>query len=120
MKHLIFFVLLFLLATKFQAQSMRIHVQQKDKQGNMVPLTDTRFEVTLNDSIKTELTSGSDGILGKLQLDPGTYKVALTNSSFTVPETKNILITEKKMTTVTIVCTPVSSVVPSVNKKTGK
>lgn len=120
MKQFILLFAIILTGLCVSGQSIRIHVQHKDKQGNLVPLADTKFEVTLNDSIKTELTSASDGTLGKLPLDPGTYHVVLSNPAFARAEEKNVVVTDKKMTTLTIICLPASSVVPSKNKKSGK
>ncbi|MBA3662782.1 MAG: hypothetical protein H0W61_01050 [Bacteroidetes bacterium] len=105
------------------AQAIRITVQEKTSTG-VKPLADTKFELTLNDTIKTELTSGSDGMLGKVMLDPGTYRLTLANKAFEAPETKNIVVAEKKLTTLVITCTPAVAKKPeekkSAPKKTSK
>ncbi|MGZ4095706.1 MAG: hypothetical protein ACXVNQ_04990 [Bacteroidia bacterium] len=85
------------------SQAIRITVQEKTKDG-IKPLADTKFELTLNDSLKTELTSGTDGMLGKVPVEPGTYRLILTNPRFEPSETKDIIVSAKKLTAITVTC----------------
>lgn len=102
---LIFFFTL--VTTIVSSQAMRIIVHEKTTDGSK-PIADTKFELTLNDTLKTELTSASDGILGKLPVEPGVYKLVLTNPHFQPSETKNIVVSDKKLTILTVTCVPVS------------
>ena len=87
------------------SQAIRITVEEKTKDG-VKALADTKFELTLNDTLKTELTSGSDGMLGKVPVEPGTYKLVLTNPRFEPAETKGIVVSAKKLTVITVTCVP--------------
>lgn len=107
------------IAFNVKAQAIRITVQEKTKEG-LKPLADTKFEVTLNDSIKTELTSASDGMLGKLITGPGTYRIILTNPAFAPAETTNVIVVEKRLTAITMTCIPTTMIVPVEKKKNGK
>lgn len=111
-----FILLLSFAFCNLKAQSIRITVNEKTPDG-IKPLANTKFEITLNDTIKTELTTGSDGILGKMALEPGVYKLVLTNNKYSPTETKDIIVTDKKLTPVTVIC----SLLPaqhSIKKKT--
>ncbi|MCW3076780.1 MAG: hypothetical protein JWO32_1389 [Bacteroidetes bacterium] len=116
MKNILIIILIFFGACTLKSQSIRITVNEKTPEG-VKPLANTKFEITLNDTIKTELTTGSDGILGKIALDPGVYKLLLVNNKFSHSETKDIVVSDKKLTAVTVICTPVA-VQNHIKKKT--
>lgn len=85
------------------AQAVRINVNESVKTG-VKPLTDIRFEITFNDTIKTEMTSGTDGSLGKFPLPAGKYKVQLDNPLYMMKEPQEVMIENKKTNTLNITC----------------
>jgi hypothetical protein len=118
MKKSLFFSIFCLAAFFSNAQAIRITVNEKVKDG-VKPLTDTKFEITMNDTIKTEMTSGSDGMLGKFPLEKGKYHVVLSNPDFLNAEAKDVVVEDKRTNSITITCVRISSMSQEEKKKAG-
>jgi len=95
---------LFSLPSFALAQAVRLTVNEKIKDA-LVPISNTKFEITLNDTLKLELTSGSDGQLGKIPLENGVYKIVLSNAEFVDATENNVTVNASKTTAVTLTCT---------------
>jgi hypothetical protein len=118
MKNSLFISLFCLAASSLNAQAIRITINEKTKEG-LKPLTDTKFEITMNDTIKTEMTSGSDGMLGKFPLEKGKYRVVLSNPDFLNAEAKDVIVEEKRTNSITITCVRLSTMSQEEKKKAG-
>ncbi|MCE3226201.1 MAG: hypothetical protein K0S32_752 [Bacteroidetes bacterium] len=118
MKKLAFLLVTFFCSEIINAQAIRISVNEKTKEG-IKPIAETKFEITMNDTIKTEMTSGSDGTLGKFPLGKGKYNVVLFNPDFINAESKDVIVEERRTNSITITCTRISSLSPEEKKKAG-
>lgn len=101
MKHLILvsFLMLSVLVTK--AQCIRIYVAEKVKEVE-IPIERREFEVTINDTMKLNLTSQSNGLLGRISLDKGTYKVKLTSEDYTDAILQDVVVEESRSNNLTM------------------
>lgn len=98
----LFFIAFFVLAVfNIQAQCIRIYVAEKVKEVE-IPIERREFEVTINDTMKLNLTSQSNGLLGRISLDRGTYKVKLTSEDYTDAILKDVVVEESKSNNLTI------------------
>lgn len=96
-------VIVVMLSIGTRAQAVRITVNEK-KAETIQPLSNTKFEIVFNDSIVVELVSGSDGALGKIPLDEGTYTIVLKNEAFEPAIEKNVKLSPGKITPLTVNC----------------
>jgi hypothetical protein len=103
MKNTLLILGLLVISTFSKAQAVRITVNENTKEG-IKPLTDVKFDITFNDTIKTEMTTGSDGSLGKFPLPAGKYKLVITNPSFEMKEPQNIIVEEKRTNQISVIC----------------
>lgn len=103
MKNTIILFGLLLTGNLVKAQAVRITVNENAKEG-VKPLTDVKFDITFNDTIKTEMTTGSDGSLGKFPLPAGKYSLVISAPGFVMKEPQTITIEEKRTNQVNILC----------------
>jgi len=98
----VFLTTLFVLsAFCFKAQCIRIYVAEKVKEVE-IPIERREFEVTINDTMKLNLTSQSNGLLGRISLDRGTYKVKLTSEDYTDAILTDVVVEESRSNNLTI------------------
>ena len=72
-------------------QGLRITVKEKTKGEAELYVQNTPVTITLNDSLKYNLTTDSDGRL-HLEVPAGTYKVAVTKDSCMTSVTKGVMV----------------------------
>lgn len=119
MKRIIFSILFLYITLISSAQAVRITVNERV--GELIkPLSNLKFELTFNDTIKTEMTSSSEGSLGKFELEKGSYKIVLSNPAFVISETKNVMIEDKRTNNLVITCVRKLVLVPEVKKPVKK
>lgn len=114
----IFTVTIILFAFAVKAQSIKITAVE-NVSDKRTPVINTKFEITLNDTIKLELTTGSDGLLGKIPLDKGSYNIRLDNKEFLPAEVKDIVVGEGKTAYVDIMCRRITTLSKEEKKKLG-
>ncbi len=101
MRSLFVFAFIMLSTFIYKAQCIRIYVAEKVKEVE-IPIERREFEVTINDTMKLNLTSQSNGLLGRISLDRGTYKVKLTSEDYTDAILKDVVVEESKSNNLTI------------------
>lgn len=119
MKQFILAILFVFICMLSSAQAIRITVNEKFG-DEIKPLANVKFELTFNDTIKTEMTSTSEGSLGKFDLEKGVYKVVLSNPVYVISETKNVIIEAKRTNNLVVTCVRKSIPVPEVKKPIKK
>lgn len=108
MKHLILVVFLTLFIYCTKAQCIRIYVAEKVKEVE-IPIERRDFEITINDTMKLNLTSGNNGLLGRISLDKGTYKVMIQNPEFADAIVKDVVVEESRSNNLTINVVPLTA-----------
>lgn len=103
---LIAFFALSLFSTK--AQCIRIYVAQK-VQGVEIPIERREFEITINDTMKLNLTSTNDGLLGRVSLDKGTYKVKLQSDDYADAILTDVVVEESRSNNLTVNVVPLTA-----------
>ena len=98
-----------------KAQCIRLYVSEKVK-GAEIPVERRKFEVTINDTMKLNLTSGNDGYLGRISLDRGTYKVVLKNADYSEAIVKDVIVEESRSNNLTVDLVPVPPAVIKVEE----
>ncbi|MEO6303908.1 MAG: hypothetical protein ABIP51_12125 [Bacteroidia bacterium] len=91
-----------------KAQCIRIYVAEKIKEVE-IPVERREFEITINDTIKLNLTSTNDGLLGRVSLDKGTYKVKLTNPEYADAIVANVIVEESRSNNLTVNVVPLTA-----------
>ena len=82
MKPRLIVVLLALCAFKAKSQCIFIYANEKIK-GVEIPIVNEEFRILINDTIQHVRRTKSDGSLGRIALEKGTYKVKIINPDFT-------------------------------------
>jgi hypothetical protein len=103
MKKNIFLFCTLALSFKLHSQSVRITVNER-KNENVIPVIDKKFTIVFNDTIIVELTSGSDGQLGKIQMDEGMYKIVIKNEEFIDAVENSVKLSPGKVTALNVTC----------------
>lgn len=111
-------IILFFVTLISRAQNVKIFVNEKNKEV-ITPLANTKFAITISDTIMLELTTGSDGLLGKIPLDAGTYKIRVYNNDFTPGEITGVVVSANKTTPATLTCIRLSTLSAEEKKKLG-
>ena len=99
-----------------KAQCIRIYVAEKVK-GVEIPIERREFDITINDTIKLKLTSGNSGLLGRIPLDRGTYKVKIQNPEFADAIVNDVVVEESRSNNLTINVLPATTVKEEEKKK---
>jgi hypothetical protein len=93
-----------------KAQCIRIYVAEKIKEVE-IPVERRKFEITINDTMKLNLTSGNNGLLGRVSLPSGKYNVKLTSPDYADALMNDVVVEESRSTNITmIVATPTAPV----------
>ena len=108
MKKLIFISTFLLAAYLGKTQSIRIYVSEKES-GSELPVAQRAFEITINDTIKLNLSTSNNGLLGKIELDPGKYKIQLQNKEYQNAMLKDVLVEAAKTSNITIYVVPITA-----------
>jgi hypothetical protein len=106
------FILLSIFTLSFnlgKAQCIRIYVAEKIKEAE-IPVERRKFEVTINDTMKLNLTSGNNGLLGRIPLDKGTYKVVLKNPEYADAIVNDVIVEESRSNNLTVNVVPAGPV----------
>ena len=119
MKHIFLICFLTLSVYSANAQCIRIYVSQKIKEVE-IPIERREFEVTINDTMKLNLTSGNNGLLGRISLDKGTYKVMIKNPEFGDAIMNDVVVEESHSNNLTINVVPATDVKMEEKKKIGE
>jgi hypothetical protein len=91
-----------------KAQCIRIYVAQKVK-GVEIPIERREFEITINDTMKLNLTSTSDGLLGRVSLDKGIYKVKLQSEEYADATVSDVVVEESRSNNLTVNVVPLTA-----------
>ncbi|MEI8137506.1 MAG: hypothetical protein WCH21_09315 [Bacteroidota bacterium] len=110
MKHLFLICFFALSVYCSNAQCIRIYVSQKIKEVE-IPVERREFEVTINDTMKLNLTSGNNGLLGRISLDRGTYKVVIKNPEYVDAIMNDVVVEESRSNNLTINVVPIPPLV---------
>ena len=95
-------LLVFLAFSKaVKSQCIFIYAAEKIK-GVEIPIERREFDVFINDSIKKHVTSFADGSLGRMGLNPGIYKVKISNPEYQDGMKAEVIVKESKSTDVVI------------------
>ncbi|MBA2612710.1 MAG: hypothetical protein H0U95_12100 [Bacteroidetes bacterium] len=108
MKHLLALSFFIIYAYSIKAQCIRIYVAEKIKEVE-IPIERRDFEITINDTMKLNLTSGNNGLLGRIALDKGTYKVMIQNPEFADAVIKDVVVEESRSNNLTINVVPLTA-----------
>lgn len=84
-----------------KAQCIRIYVAEKVKEVE-IPIERREFEITINDTMKLNLTSGNNGLLGRVSLERGTYKVKLTSDDYADAIVTDVVVEESRSNNLTV------------------
>ncbi|MDP3557100.1 MAG: hypothetical protein Q8T03_06975 [Bacteroidota bacterium] len=101
MKQIILISIFTLAAFFCKAQCIRIYVAENIK-GAEIPVERRSFEITINDTMKVNLTSGNNGLLGRISLDRGTYKVKIQNPEFADVVMNDVVVEESRSNNLTM------------------
>ncbi|MBA3680975.1 MAG: hypothetical protein H0W73_07380 [Bacteroidetes bacterium] len=105
----LFFIAFFALAVfTTNAQCIRIYVAQKIKEVE-IPIERREFEITINDTMKLNLTSTNDGLLGRVSLEKGTYKVKLQSDEYADAIVTDVIVEESRSNNLTINVVPLTA-----------
>ena len=91
-----------------KSQCIRIYVAEKVKEIE-IPVERREFEVTVNDTMKWNLTSVNNGLLGRIALEKGTYKVKLTNPEYADAIINDVVVEESRSNNLTINVVPLTA-----------
>ena len=93
---------IFILSTSLgKAQCIRIYVAEKVKEVE-IPIERRKFEITINDTMRLNLTSGTNGLLGRVSLPSGKYNVKLTSPDYADAIMNDVVVEESKSTNITM------------------
>jgi LytS/YehU family sensor histidine kinase len=87
-----------------RSQCIFIYVNEKVK-GVEIPIVNEEFQIIVNDSIKHTRRSKSDGSLGRIVLEKGTYKVKIVNPDFSEGNKADVIVNESRTTDVEMLLT---------------
>jgi len=100
---------IFTLSISFgKAQCIRIYVAELVKEVE-IPVERRKFEITINDTMKLNLTSGNNGLLGRISLQSGKYKVKLTSPDYADAVMNDVVVEESKSTNITMNVVPATA-----------
>lgn len=109
MKPVFLFALFLVGAYAARSQCIFVYVNEKVK-GVEIPIVNEEFQIIINDSIKHMLRSKSDGSLGRIALEKGTYKVKILNPDFSEGNKPEVIVNESRTTDVEMLLTRRSAV----------
>lgn len=101
MKNFILISIFTLSVSLGKAQCIRIYVAEKVKEVE-IPIERRKFEITINDTMKLNLTSGNNGLLGRVSLPSGKYNVKLTSPDYADAIMNDVVVEESKSTNITM------------------
>jgi hypothetical protein len=113
----VFLFALFMLGTYVsKSQCIFIYANEKVK-GVEIPIVNEEFQIIINDSIKHTRRTRSDGSLGRIPLEKGTYKVKILNPYFSEGDKPGVIVNESRTTDVEILLTRQTAVKEEEKKK---
>jgi hypothetical protein len=113
------FALCILLPAGVKSQCIFIYASEKIK-GAEIPIERREFEVVINDTLKKKVVSHNDGSLGRMSLEPGTYKIKISNPEYQDATQENVVVKESKTTNVVINLVRPSALKEEEKKKENK
>jgi len=116
MKPLFFFTLFLLGACFSKAQCIFVYVNEKVK-GVEIPIVSEEFKIYVNDTLKATRMSKSDGCLGRIPLEKGTYKVKIVSPGFSEGSKADVVVNESRTTDVEMLLTKQAAVKEEEKKK---
>lgn len=119
MKQLFFLCFFTFFSYNIKSQCIRIYVAEKVKEVE-IPVERHDFEVTINDTMKLNLSSGNNGLLGRISLDKGTYKVVIKNPEYAEAIMKDVIVEESRSNNLTIIVVPISAMKAEDKQPVGK
>ncbi len=91
-----------------KAQCIRIYVAEKVKEVE-IPIERREFDIIINDTMKYHLTSVNNGLLGRIALDKGVYKVKLSNPEYADAIVTDVVVEESRSNNLTINVVPLTA-----------